>query len=42
MRYTSPKPEDFQKLKETLNQTGNEMAELFGVSDTSRNDARNG
>jgi hypothetical protein len=32
MRYAPPKPEDFQRLKDSLGKTGNEMAELFGVA----------
>ncbi len=32
MRYTSPKPKDFQDLKERLGKTGNQMADLFGVA----------
>ncbi|GLU32552.1 XRE family transcriptional regulator [Trinickia caryophylli] len=33
MKYFSPSPEDFQRLKNELGQTGNQMAELFGVAD---------
>jgi hypothetical protein len=32
MKYTAPKPEDFRHLKDTLAQTGEQMAELFGVA----------
>jgi hypothetical protein len=32
MKYTSPKPEDFRRLKDDLNRTGEQMAELFGVA----------
>ncbi|MBP0629944.1 MULTISPECIES: XRE family transcriptional regulator [unclassified Cupriavidus] len=32
MRYTPPKPEDLQRLKNELDRTGEQMAELFGVA----------
>jgi len=32
MRYTSPKPEDFRRLKDALGHTGEQMADLFGVA----------
>lgn len=32
MRYTPPKPDDLQRLKNDLGRTGEEMAELFGVA----------
>jgi predicted transcriptional regulator len=32
MRYTPPKPEDFQRLKTELGLTGEQMAEIFGVA----------
>jgi predicted transcriptional regulator len=32
MRYTPPKPEDFQRLKMELGLTGEQMAEIFGVA----------
>lgn len=32
MRYTPPLPEDLQRLKASLDRTGEEMAELFGVA----------
>lgn len=32
MRYTSPKTEDFQRLKNELGLTGEQMAKLFGVA----------
>ncbi|WP_434033611.1 hypothetical protein [Cupriavidus sp. a3] len=32
MRYSSPSPEDLQRLKNELGRTGEEMAELFGVA----------
>ena len=33
MRYKAPTTEDLARLKERLGYTGNQMAELFGVSD---------
>lgn len=32
MRYTPPKPDDLQRLKNDLGRTGEQMAELFGVA----------
>lgn len=32
MRYTAPTPEDFQRLKNELDRTGEQMADLFGVA----------
>lgn len=32
MRYSPPKPEDLQRLKNELGLTGEQMAELFGVA----------
>lgn len=32
MRYTSPSAEDFERLKQALGKTGNDMADLFGVA----------
>jgi hypothetical protein len=32
MKYNAPKPEDFRRLKDTLEQTGEQMADLFGVA----------
>lgn len=32
MRYIPPIPEDFQRLKNELGRTGEQMAELFGVA----------
>ncbi|APF87568.1 hypothetical protein BCR16_12530 [Ralstonia solanacearum FJAT-1458] len=32
MRYTPPTPEDFQRLKNELDSTGEQMADLFGVA----------
>lgn len=32
MRYTPPKTVDLQRLKDDLQRTGEEMAELFGVA----------
>ncbi|MEQ0775879.1 hypothetical protein ABLT15_26595 [Paraburkholderia tropica] len=32
MRYTSPTAEDFERLKQALGKTGNDMADLFGVA----------
>ncbi|UZF28918.1 XRE family transcriptional regulator [Ralstonia pseudosolanacearum] len=32
MRYTPPTPEDFQRLKNELDRTGEQMADLFGVA----------
>ncbi|MDE1182326.1 XRE family transcriptional regulator [Paraburkholderia sp.] len=32
MKYTSPKPEDFRQLKDDLERTGEQMADLFGVA----------
>ncbi|MFP4891493.1 hypothetical protein [Paraburkholderia sp. EG304] len=32
MKYTSPGPEAFQRLKDSLGRTGEQMADLFGVA----------
>lgn len=32
MRYTPPTAQDFQRLKQNLDRTGEQMAELFGVA----------
>jgi hypothetical protein len=32
MKYASPKASDFQDLKNNLNRTGEQMADLFGVA----------
>ncbi len=32
MRYTPPTPQDFQRLKNELDRTGEQMADLFGVA----------
>ncbi|MGH1510376.1 hypothetical protein [Ralstonia solanacearum] len=32
MRYTPPTPQDFQRLKNELGRTGEQMADLFGVA----------
>ena len=32
MEYTSPSPTDFQRLKNELDHTGKQMADLFGVA----------
>jgi hypothetical protein len=32
MKYFSPRPEDFQRLKTELGRTGEQMADLFGVA----------
>jgi hypothetical protein len=32
MRYTPPSASDFQRLKDDLGKTGEQMAELFGVA----------
>ena len=32
MKYTAPTAEDFQRLKNQLGRTGEQMAELFGVA----------
>ncbi|MFM0435104.1 MULTISPECIES: hypothetical protein [Paraburkholderia] len=32
MKYSSPKASDFQDLKNRLDRTGEQMAELFGVA----------
>jgi hypothetical protein len=32
MKYTAPTAENFQRLKNELRRTGEQMAELFGVA----------